>query len=506
MAVDLVLGSARQGLVQALPWYSGEHEFNATFRAVDFIQPLPTYDDRNTAGVAGVFNPNDGLPSLRLTAPAGFPPAAQSHRYYGGGFHPVFNRQPGCPYGIYYRAYAKIVDLNRDAIEFAFCGFGRPDWFDNGFNARVRPVYAFFATGTSNWFCRTEDGAGIVDQFDTGVDPSDPHLLEIVIQPGSTRFYIDGTLIYTSSLQYPVDNPTDHQTLRYAGCHIKGDGLAAVALDIAMERFHYYWLASTTDPWLSEARLNIYRPSYTLTAFFQGNNVGENPNAAGSTSGRGGTGGGAFQKLNSSEFGKGLWSDNDKFWVGRCAAPTGQGNPDDAASYFIIESNQQDVRWGLYNRFEASPIGWYFGAVVRIEDLNRSSIDLAFAGWGLRGNKATDKEPLVAFFVEGASNWKCRVQDDASSGAVTDDFITTVDPTDPHFLEIVIIAGEVRFYIDGVLIDTSSLTFPPDTAAKSDSWEREPGFYIDGDNIDPTAMRFGLFNSHTFERVTPVEF
>jgi len=504
MAVDAVLASARQGNVQGLVWYASEHEISHTYRAVDYYQPLPQYDDRNTGGVSGVFNTNDGLPNLRLTAPAG--PGPQAHRYYGAGFLPIFNRQTNSPYGMYYRVFAKVVDVDRASIEHAFCGFGRPDWYDNGFNARVRPVIAFYSTSTGNWLCRVEDGAGTVDQFDTGVDPTDPHLLEIVVQPGSVRFYVDGTLRYTSTLIFPVDSPTNHQTLRYAGSHIIGDGAAAVSMDVAMEKFHFYWLESSTDPFLSEARLNVYRPSYYIAAFFNGANTGENPWRGDSYKGRGGVGSASYAKLNSTEYSFGLWADTDKMWVGRAVAPTAQGDPNDAAAYLVLDGSGGYSYWGLYNRFDASPIGWYFGALVRIEDLNRDSIDLAFAGFGLRGNKATDKSPLVAFFVEGSSNWKCRVQDDASSGAVTDDFVTTVDPTEPHFLEIVIIAGEVRFYIDGALVDTSILTFPPDSAAKPASWEREALFYIDGDNVNPTAMRFGLVHVHTFERTTPVEY
>jgi len=508
MAVDSVLASARQGNSQGLIWYASEHEIAHTFRAVDFLSSfsLPVYADRNTAGISGVFSTNDGLPNLRLTAPAGAAAASQAHRYYGGAFHAIFNKQTGAPVGMYYRAFVKIADLNRANIEFALCGFGRPDTFDNGFNARVRPVIGFFIQGSGNWLCRVEDGAGTVDQFDTGLSPTTPRLLEIVVQPGSVRFYVDGLLRRTSVLLFPALTVTDHQSLRYIGAHIKGDGSNPVSMDIAMERFHYYWLTSESDPVLSEARLNVFRPSYFFGAFWNGNLSGENPSAARIYRGRGGTLEGDFVLFNSSLVNKGLWTNNDQFWVGRCLAPIGQGNPDDAAAYLVLDTQQQDVRWGLYNRFDASPIGWYFGALAWIEDMNRASIDLAIVGFALRGNKGTDKEPIVGFVAEGAGNWKARVQDDASFGAVTDDFDTGISPVDPHYLEIVIIAGETRFYVDGSLVDTSVLEFPPDSAAKSDSWEREALFYIDGDNLNQTALRFGLVNVHTFERTTPVEY
>lgn len=502
MAVDAVLAGARQGNIQGLPWWVSEHEISHTFRAVDAFQPIPTYLDRNTSGVSGVFNPNDGLPNCRLTAPIGGAPASQAYRY-NGTLRPIFNRQDESPVGIYYRAFAKIVDSGRANIEFALVGFGIDDGFNNGFNARVRPVIGFYATGAGTWQCRVEDGAGIVESSDTGVDPTDPHLLEIVIQPGSTRFYIDGTLRFTSTVIYPADTVTNAQMLRYNGAHIKGNGVTEVYLDIVMERFHYYWLASTTDEVLSEARLNIFRPNDVKAGFWLGANLGENPWRGDPYRFRGRFVNESWSKVNSTEFGFGCFADGDKLWVGRCAAPTAQGDANDAAAYMAWT---EDPYWSLYNRFEASALGWYFGALVRVEDLNRSAISLGFAGWGLRGNKATDKVPLVAFFVEGASNWKCRVQDDASSGAVTDDFITSIDPTEPHYLEIVIIAGEVRFFIDGVGVFTSTVEFPPDSAAKTASWEREALFYIDGDNVDPTAMRFGLVNVHVFERITPVEY
>ena len=502
MAVDLILASARRGNTQGLVWCASEHEIQSTSLLVDFVGPIQSYDIRNATVVSGVFNANDGLPNLRLTAPSGVGP--QAHRYYDGGFLPIFNRQVGSPYGMYYRVFAKIGSTNRANIAHALCGFGKPDPGNHGFHARVRPVIGFYSTG-GNWLCRVENGANTVDQFDTGVDPTTPRLLEIVVQPGAVRFYINGTLRYTSTLLFPADSPTNYQMLRYVGSHIIGDGTAAVTMDVAMEKFHFYWLASMTDPVLSEARLNVYRPSYFVAAFFNGDSVGEDPDRGASYKGRGETETSDYSEFNATEYNLGLWADTDKIWAGRAVAPTGEGDPNDAAAYLVFEGPNYPY-WGLYNRFETSPIGWYFGALVRIEDLNRSSISLAFAGFGLRGNKATDKSPLVAFFVEGSSNWKCRVQDDASSGAVTDDFITTVDPTEPHFLEIIIIGGETRFYIDGALVKMSLLTFPPDSAAKAASWERETLFYIDGDNASPTAMRFGLVHAHTFERTTPVEY
>ena len=186
----------------------------------------------------------------------------------------------------------------------------------------------------------------------------------------------------------------------------------------------------------------------------------------------------------------------DQFHNSQLNANTGQGNPDDAFGFYFL--SRKVLLSTLAIPF-AQPIGLYWRAQVRIEALNLSTMVEAVCGWGEQGNIAFDRAPSIAFVASGTGNWIARVQTDDSGSPVTDDFDTGLDTTTSRLLEIVVRPGETRFYMDDVLVRVSTLLYPTsNAAAKVDSYERRPGFFIGGDNANIVSLRFAYWTARSF--------
>jgi len=122
-----------------------------------------------------------------------------------------------------------------------FVGFG--EFGDLAFDKR--PLIGFIANGLSNWKSRVDvldASSPATEEVDLGVDPLVSSLLEMVIRPGETRFYIDGLHKFTSTLEYPPAScakPTGGY-VRFAMVYIGGDNVAASEARLGMFAAHSF--------------------------------------------------------------------------------------------------------------------------------------------------------------------------------------------------------------------------------------------------------------------------
>jgi len=204
----------------------------------------------------------------------------------------------------------------------------------------------------------------------------------------------------------------------------------------------------------------------------------------------------------------GLWTAGDGEGAIRVPSRTGQGNPADAYGLFFSSiGGGGDARvagegvWVINKKTALAapiPYGLYFRCQIRLH-AGQSTMDTLFVGFGEFGDLAADKRPLIGFIANGSSNWKSRVDVLDAATPVTEEVDLGRDPMTSSLLEMVILPGETRFYVDGVLGHTSTLEYPPTTCAKpTDGYVRFAMVYIGGDNIAVSELRVGMLAAHSF--------
>jgi len=213
-----------------------------------------TLADRRDAG--GLWASNDGEGCLRVASRTGEGDPNNAYALFfssisGGGDTRsvgegvwVINKKSGLysplPYGLYFRCQVRL-HAGQSTMDTLFVGFGE---FGN-LAADKRPLIGFIANGLSNWKSRVDvldASSPVTEEQDLGVDPLVSSLLEMVIRPGETRFYIDGVHKFTSSLEYPPTNcakPTDGY-VRFAMAYIGGNNSTVSEIRIGMFAAHSF--------------------------------------------------------------------------------------------------------------------------------------------------------------------------------------------------------------------------------------------------------------------------
>lgn len=156
----------------------------------------------------------------------------------------VINKETGLasplPYGLYFRVQIRL-HAGQATMDTLFAGFGE----FGDLAADKRPLIGFIANGSSNWKSRVDvldSSSPVSEEVDLGRDPLVSSLLEMVIRPGETRFYIDGIHQFTSTLEYPPAScakPTDGY-VRFVMLYIGGNNVAVSELRFGMLAAHSY--------------------------------------------------------------------------------------------------------------------------------------------------------------------------------------------------------------------------------------------------------------------------
>ena len=217
---------------------------------------LGTLSSSDTKTASGLFTTTDGVGAIRIASRTGQGSADDAYALFFSSFDVsgddrsvgegvwVINKKSGLisplPFGLYFRCQLRL-HAGQSTLHTLFAGFGEI----GNLAADKRPLIGFIANGLSNWKSRVDvldASSPVTEEVDLGVDPLVSSLLEMVVRPGETRFYIDSDHKFTSTLEYPPDScaKPSNGYVRFAMVYVGGNNVAASEIRVGMLAAHSF--------------------------------------------------------------------------------------------------------------------------------------------------------------------------------------------------------------------------------------------------------------------------
>lgn len=193
----------------------------------------------------------------------------------------------------------------------------------------------------------------------------------------------------------------------------------------------------------------------------------------------------------------------------RTQAPAGAGTQ---KGHTVVNSHD----FSLQNAHPAY-FGWYYAAAVHLHDgavSDPASLTGLLAGYAFDISATPPPGPpsksgIVAWVLDPTTlTWHSRVAYNSGAGAVDVQFDSEIDGVNEHHnLEIICLPGAgdklnpepIRFYIDGNLIRSEPVLFPPDdTGFANDDLPMRPGIAIWGDGANQVQARWTGWGAGAF--------